>query len=582
MTDKLTGGNTVEKNGVIQATLSGSESIARAVIDAGARVATSYPGGPITTIVEKLIELAPSCDLYVEWSNCEKVAFEVALGCSLAGRRSVIAAKHVGINHILDPLMTVNLTGSGGGMVILAGDDPGSYGSQNEQDSRILGAFAEIPILEPATPEQGYRMTRQAFRLSEACRLPVMVRFVADYTADTAAVAPEPRAPVARAEFNREVRWSALPALVVDDHAALHRKLKQITKIFDQPPYRAFNRSDDGGNRGIIAAGHMAAGLRQYAPHSDLSVFELGTLFPLPEEQITAFLTGVDRVYVLEEVEPFIENQVRSLAQRQGLTVKIYGKTTGHVPWEGDVNLEKIARVLTEELGQAVSATPAPARTYPSRQPFGDGCSYAPFFKTLQQLIAEKQIPKPIVVGETGCLVRLNNPPFEMLDVKYSMGSSIGLACGLWRSGVADKILAVAGDSVFFHTAINGLVNAAHHQADIVVAIMDNETVALTGFQNRTGAGTTAMGEQVRPIYPEKVAEAMGIDNVYTLDAFDETAIRKTLQEVFTRQGLSFLVVRGRCPFIETRKCRAAGDPSSLSELRRGKQSTEDGGPEIR
>ena len=557
MTDMENAKPPIEKNGATQTTLSGSESIARAVIDAGARVAASYPGGPITNIVEKLIELAPSGDLYVEWSNCEKVAFEVALGCSLAGRRSVIAAKHVGINHILDPLMTVNLTGCGAGLVILAGDDPGSYGSQNEQDSRLLGAFAEIPILEPATPEQGYRMTRQAFRLSEDCRLPVMVRFVADYTADTAPVTTQNRAPSTRAEFSREFRWSALPALVVDDHAALHQKLKQIAGSFDQPPYRAFNHSDDSGNKGIIAAGHMAARLRQYAPHSDLSVFELGTLFPLPEEQITAFLKGIDVVYVLEEVEPFVENQVRSLAQRQGLTVKIYGKTTGHVPWEGDVHLAKIARLLTDELGQSLNAAPAPARTYPSRQPFGDGCSYTPFFKTLQQMIVEKQIPKPIVVGETGCLVRLNNPPFEMLDVKYSMGSSIGLACGLWRSGVEDKILAVAGDSVFFHTAINGLVNAAHHQADIVVAIMDNETVALTGFQDRAGAGTTAMGEQVRLIYPEKVAEAMGIENVYTLDAFDETAIRETLQEVFTRQGLSFLVVRGRCPYIQSKRCHA-------------------------
>ena len=559
MTDKQNARPPSGKRSVIQTTLSGSESIARALIDAGTRVAASYPGGPITSIVEKLIDLAADSDLYVEWSNCEKVAFEVALGCSLAGRRSVIAAKHVGINHILDPLMTVNLTGSGGGMVILAGDDPGSYGSQNEQDSRLLGAFAEIPILEPATPEQGYRMTRQAFRLSEACRLPVMVRIVADYTVDTAPVSTEPRSRAVQAEFSREFRWSALPALVVEDHAVLHKKLKQIRKFFDDPPYRAYNRSVAGGSNGIIAAGHMAARLRHYAPHSDLSVFELGTLFPLPEEQIYAFLNGIDRVYVLEEVEPFIENQIRSLAQRQGLEVKIYGKTTGHVPWEGDIHLEKIARLLAGELGQSLRSGPAPVRTYPSRQPFGDGCSYTPFFKTLQQLITENQIPKPIVVGETGCLVRLNNPPFEMLDVKYSMGSSIGIACGLWRSGVEDKILAVAGDSVFFHTAINGLVNAAHHQADIVVAIMDNETVALTGFQDRTGAGTTAMGEQVRQIYPERVAEAMGIDPVYSLDAFDEKAIRETLQEVFARKGLSFLVVRGRCPFIETRKCNATG-----------------------
>lgn len=226
----LSGDNETRKE-----TLSGSESIARAVVDAGVAVTASYPGGPVTKIVEKLIDLSRSCDLYVEWSNCEKVAFEVALGCSLAGRRSVIAAKHVGINHILDPLMTVNLTGCGGGMVILAGDDPGSYGSQNEQDSRLLGAFAEIPILEPATPDQGYHMTRQAFRLSEAYRLPVMVRFVADYTADRAPAATEPPSAATRAEFDREMRWQALPALVVDDHAALHKKLKRIGKSFDQP-----------------------------------------------------------------------------------------------------------------------------------------------------------------------------------------------------------------------------------------------------------------------------------------------------------------------------------------------------------
>jgi indolepyruvate ferredoxin oxidoreductase alpha subunit len=559
MTDKENTKIPIGKSGTMPTPLSGSESIARAVVDAGVRVAASYPGGPITGVVDKLIEYAASSDLYVEWSNCEKVAFEVALGCSLGGRRSVIAAKHVGINHILDPLMTVNLTGSGGGMVILAGDDPGSYGSQNEQDSRLLGAFAEIPVLEPATPQQGYRMTRQAFRLSEACGLPVMVRFVADYTVDTAPVTLEPPALAARAEFNRERRWSALPALVVEDHAGLHKKLKQIAISFDQPPYCNFNRGDNRGRKGIIVAGHLAARLANYAPHSDLRVLELGTLFPLPENQIRAFLTGVDRVYVLEEVEPFVENQIRSLVQRQGLNVNIYGKTTGHVPREGDIHLGKIASLLTEELGQSLNPAPEPVRTYPSRQPFGDGCSYTPFFRSLQQMIAENAIPKPIVVGETGCLVRLNNPPFEMLDVKYSMGSSIGIACGLWRSGIEDKILAVSGDSVFFHTAINGLINAAHHQADIVVAIMDNETVALTGFQERAGGGTTAMGEQVQPIHPEEVARAMGIEHVYTLDAFDEKGIRQTLQEVFSRKGLSFLVVRGRCPFIETRKCQATG-----------------------
>jgi indolepyruvate ferredoxin oxidoreductase alpha subunit len=536
-------------------TLSGSESIARAVVDAGTRLVASYPGGPVTRIVETLIDLSASDDLYVEWSNCEKVAFEVALGCSLAGRRSVMAGKHVGINHILDPLMTVNLTGSGGGLVILAGDDPGAYGSQNEQDSRPLGAFAEIPILEPATVQQGYEMTRQAFRLSESYRLPVMVRFVADYTKDSASVDPQPRSAEARARFDRETRWKALPANVVDDHSALHDKLKQITTSFDQPPYRSFNTVETSGPTGIVAAGHMAARLRRCTPPVNVSVFELGTVFPLPREQVIAFLERLKRVYVLEEVEPFIENQLRSLAQGHKLQVEILGKITGHVSWEGDFHQQKLTRFLIEQLGHSLPAAAAPPRTFPSRQPFGEGCPYTPFFKTLQDMVNEKQIPRPIVVGETGCLIRLNNPPFDMLDVKYSMGSSIGIASGLARSGVKDKILAVTGDSAFLHTGVNGLVNAAHHHADIIVAVMDNATVAFSGFQVPAGADTTALGAKAEPIYPEKVADALSIDNVWVLDATDEPAIVRALQESFGKKGLSFLVVRGRCPHIETKRC---------------------------
>jgi indolepyruvate ferredoxin oxidoreductase alpha subunit len=538
--------------------LAGSASIARALVDAGARLVAGYPGRPITGIVEKLIGMAASHDLYVEWSNCEKVAFETALGCSLAGRRSVMAGKHVGINHILDPLMTANLTGSGGGMVILAGDDPGAYGSQNEQDSRPLGAFAEIPILEPATAQQGYEMTRQAFRLSEAYQLPVMIRFVTDYTAESAPIDLQAAAPEAQAGFDRGARWKALPAKVVDDHRALHAKLRKITAAFDQSPYRSFNAIENKGRTGIVAAGHMATRLRQCTPPADVSLLELGTIFPLPTHQIVTFLAHLKRVYVMEEVEPFLENQFRSLAQEHQLPVEILGKLTGHVTWEGDFHQQKINQFLTEQLGHASMEERAPERSYPSRQPFGDGCPYTPFFGTLQEMVIDSRIPKPIVVGETGCLVRLNNPPLEMLDVKYSMGSSIGIASGLARSGIKEKILAVTGDSAFLHTGINGLVNAAHHRADIIVAVMDNATVALTGFQVPAGADKTAMGDLAQAVYPEKVAEAFGIESVQVLEAFNEESIALALQEAFAHKGVSFLVVRGRCPYIESKRCRVS------------------------
>jgi indolepyruvate ferredoxin oxidoreductase alpha subunit len=201
-------------------------------------------------------------------------------------------------------------------------------------------------------------------------------------------------------------------------------------------------------------------------------------------------------------------------------------------------------------------------RTYPSRRPFGNGCPYTPFFTTLQQMTANEVIPKPIVVGETGCLVRLINPPFDMLDVKYSMGSSIGIACGIAQSGISDKILAVTGDSAFLHTGLNGLVNAAHHQHDIIVVVMENETIAMTGFQTPASAAATAMGKQVEPIFVENVAEALRIFQVDIVDAFDNTAIARALKTAFDSKGLSFIVVRGRCPYIETKQCQISGDSS--------------------
>jgi indolepyruvate ferredoxin oxidoreductase alpha subunit len=293
-----------------------------------------------------------------------------------------------------------------------------------------------------------------------------------------------------------------------------------------------------------------------------ISVFKLGTVFPLPKKQITAFLGRVKKAYILEEVKPFVENSIRSLAHQQGLQVEILGKTDGIVPWEGDFHQEKVFRFLDDHLEINIPPIAEPVRTYPSRRPFGDGCPYTPFFTTLQQMTANDQIPKPILVGETGCLVRLINPPFEMLDVKYSMGSSIGIACGLARSGISDKILAVTGDSAFLHTGVNGLVNAAHHQHDIIVVVMDNETIAMTGFQTPASAANTAMGKQVEPIFVEKLAEALSIFQVDIVDSFDNTTIARALKRAFDNKGLSFIVVRGRCPYIETKQCRIPGDSS--------------------
>jgi indolepyruvate ferredoxin oxidoreductase, alpha subunit len=536
--------------------LSGTESMAKAIIDGGTRFAAGYPGGPSTGIVEKLIAASATDDIYVEWASCEKVAFEEALGCSLTGARTVMIGKHVGINHIMDPLMTANLTGIGGGLLILAGDDPGAYGSQNEQDSRLLGAMAEIPILEPATPAQGYQMVRAGFRLSESLRLPVMIRFTTDFTTCTGPVAAEKTHRPDPPRFIERKRFKSVPSNAVENHRALHVKLSQNARLFDQAPYAAFNTVEGEGVVGLLACGHVAAVLGRLGPLSGTGSMSLGTIAPLPEQSLLAFLKPLKRLYVLEDGEPFVETRLRDLAQKNGLGLQISGKTDEHVPWEGSLDEAGLARFLTDQLKQIPSKTPSAARQYPSLKPLGIDCPYAPFVTTLKEMIAEGRLTRPVVVGETGCLVKLNNAPYEMLDVKYSMGSGIGLACGLRRSGIADKILALTGDSAFFHTGINGLVNAAHHQTDIIVVVMDNRTVALTGFQTTVGTGQTASGETVPAFGPEDVAAALSIKEVRVLDAYDRAAIADTLWELWPKRGPALLVVRGACPHIGAKSCR--------------------------
>ncbi len=536
-------------------TMTGAESLARGILDSGAGVLTSYPGGPVTGVVETALKGAKESGLYVEWSANEKVAFETALGCAATGVRAAVAAKHVGINHILDPLMTANLTGIRGGMVILAGDDPGSYNSQNEQDSRILGSFAEIPVLEPIDPQQGYDLVLTAFKLSEKIGLPVMVRFTADYTQGQGEVSTSPPAPRAQAELLERDRYKCLPEHVPSLHRELHRKMDLVAGAFDQPPYSSFNRISGRGPVGLVATGILGPTLRGLADLSGFRLLELATIHPLPHKTILDFLQELEEVYILEEVEPFVEDRIRIAAHKAGLKVKIKGKTTGHVPWEGDIDQAGLARFLAQELNLEPKAVPAEARDYPSLQPFGRGCPYSLFFSSMKKVAAELGQQRPIVVGETGCLVKLNNPPMESLELKFSMGASAGSAWGLRLSGLKNRIVAAMGDSVFFHTGINGVINAANAQADLIIVVMDNKTVALTGFQERMGSGRTTLGKATKPILPEDLARAMGIPSVTVLDAFDREKIELTWKECLQEKGLRFIVVRGECPYIDSKKC---------------------------
>ena len=530
--------------------LHGEQALAYGAWAAGVRVVTGYPGSPSSGVVEHLLAISAPDEVHIQWSANEKVALETALGASLAGERALVCMKSVGFNIALDPVMTANLTGVEGGLVILVGDDPGAWVSQNEQDSRYLAAFAELPLLEPASPAEGAAIMRAAFHLSQEMQLPVVVRETRGFSWERGMVPPLVRVSSRGAEFSsRGLRWVSLPFNVVANHGRLHARLRQVAARFERCP---FNATEGRGSLGIVAAGFAQAKLRQALPGeipADVSVLKLSTLYPLPDELLAAFLSNKERVLVLEETEPFLEERLRSLAQRRGLALNIQGKETGILPREGALTVEQTRAALAELRGESVSETIGSARqeaVRPSQQGLCEGCFYTPLFQTLQDTLTALELPA-VICADPGCAIRIYQPPFEMLDVKHSMGSAIGLASGLWLAGMDRLPIALVGDSSFFHTGLNGLLSAVASGARILVLILDNGSAAMTGGQPHPGSGRDARGSRARAVQLEALLEACGVDHLATIDPTDRLATGRAVHQALQAEGLRVIIARGKC-----------------------------------
>ncbi|MBN1317896.1 MAG: hypothetical protein JXA42_20595, partial [Anaerolineales bacterium] len=421
--------------------VSGAFAIARGAIQAGVSLVTGYPGSPATAVVNAILQLSSPDEVQVEWTSNEKAAIEIAIGGSLGGTRSLLCVKSVGLNIALDPLMTFILSGCNAGFVILLGDDPGSWGSQNEQDSRALGLMAELPMLEPATVSDAQVAMRHAFQLSEEIGLPVIVRvtralvqakeeiFTYKDSIDLKNTAP----PSFQHEF---MRWVVLPINVVSCHRRLLQRLDAVQARFEDSQ---LNGLEGDGSHGVIAAGFTYQKLLDTlggAIPPELCIMRLGTFHPLPVERVTTFLQTVESVLILEETSPWVERTVRTTAQMAGLTLSICGRDTGHVDRAGELFTPHLAAALNRFLPQLSLPTDGKSgRDMPSRDPLCDGCPYIPTLNALVEVIAQSGgRDEFIVVGDPGCLVRSQLPPYQLLDVKLSLGSSIGVAAGIATS----------------------------------------------------------------------------------------------------------------------------------------------------
>ncbi|OGO74466.1 MAG: indolepyruvate ferredoxin oxidoreductase subunit alpha [Chloroflexi bacterium RIFCSPLOWO2_12_FULL_71_12] len=515
--------------------LSGNEAIAQGAREAGVHVAAGYPGTPSTEILEALARLDPDRRVHVEWSTNEKVAIDVALGASLGGSRALVTMKHVGLNVASDTFMTAPYTGVGGGLVIVVADDPGMHSSQNEQDSRAYARMAGVPLLEPADSAECREFTIAAFAISERFDTPVLVRTATRIAHARGLVRPGPvRAPGVSKFVPQPAKYVMLPGNARRRRLALLERLRALERFADEC---GLHRVDQGDvDVGIVTSGIAYQYVREVCPRA--SVLKLGLTHPLPAATVRAFADSVRRVIVVEELEPCLEERLRALG------IPVEGKV--FFPADGELNPERVrdGLIAAGALRPSARRRAAPADGEVSagvRPPvLCPGCPHVVPFVALRDLDA-------IVMGDIGCYTLAANEPLSAMDSCVAMGSSIGMACGLARSGGADRpVVAAIGDSTFLHAGIPALIDAVCNGTRITVLVLDNRTTAMTGGQAHAGSGANLRGDPARAIDIAALCRTIGA-STEVVDPYDVAATHRALERAVASPGVSVVIADRPC-----------------------------------
>ena len=520
--------------------LSGNEAIARGAWEAGVRVAAAYPGTPSTEIMESLAAY-PASDLHAQWSTNEKVALDVAIGASFAGSRAMASMKHVGLNVAADAFMSQAYIGVNGGLVLAVCDDPGIHSSQNEQDSRIYGQFATVPILEPSDAQEALDLTKLAFDLSEQFDTMVIVRGTTrlSHTRSPVAIGPRIEHP-SRGFLENPAKNVMIPAHARRRHTVVLEREAKLKRYLETSP---INRWETGGDEkgandkgkpgfGVITAGTCYPYVREVLPNA--SVLKLGASWPLPEGLLRRYCESVERVFVVEELEPIIEKELLALG------IKIEGKA--FFPREGEFSPE-VLRAGFEKAGvlQARAQRATWAIEPLVRPPvLCAGCPHTSSFMAVRASGAR-------VAGDIGCYTLACLDPLRGLDTTVSMGSSIGNAIGMAMAGDTKPVMATIGDSTFLHAGIPSLINAVYNQANITVLLLDNHITAMTGGQEHPGTGKTLRGESAPKVDYEALVRAIGVSWVRTVDSYDLAAMYQVLREAIAHRGVSVIISNRPC-----------------------------------
>ncbi|HHV63770.1 MAG TPA: indolepyruvate ferredoxin oxidoreductase subunit alpha [Peptococcaceae bacterium] len=525
--------------------LTGNEAIARGAWEAGVVVCTAYPGTPSTEITENAAKYP---EMYAEWSPNEKVALEVGIGASMAGGRALVAMKHVGVNVAADPLFTVAYTGVNGGLVLVSADDPGMHSSQNEQDNRHFGRAAKIPVIEPSDSQEAKDFVKLAFQLSEEFDTPVMLRITTRVAHSQSLVSLEERQEIGLKPYEKNPsKYVMMPANARRRHVLVEDRLAKLKAYAETSPLNRIEWRDT--KIGVITNGVTYQYVKEVLKNA--SILKLGMTFPLPENLIREFAQKVDKLYVIEELEPFIEDQVKAWG------IQALGKDI--FPVIGELLPEVIAeKMATETDGNSpteakkqIEAAPGATQEIPVRPPvLCPGCPHRGLFYVLNKL-------KVTVAGDIGCYTLGSLPPLSAMDSTICMGASIGNAMGMEKARgkeFARKLVAVIGDSTFIHSGITGLINTVYNKATTTTIILDNRTTGMTGHQDNPATGLTLKGEPIQEVDLVLLAKAVGVQRVAVIDPFDLKETEQVIKEELAAEEPSVIIAKRKCALIEKNK----------------------------
>lgn len=551
--------------------LLGNEAAVRGVIEAGVSVAATYPGTPSSEIGNILSGLAKEANIYFEFSTNEKVAMEVVATAAASGLRSFTFMKHVGMNVASDSFMTTAYSGVNGGMVILSADDPSLFSSQNEQDTRNYGRLANVPILEPSNCQEVKDMVKYAFDLSEQFKLPVIVRTTTRVShmrgivefGDVVDNSSDDETHWKKGFFKKNpAQFVPVPAFAKDMHVELVEKMDKINKISNGSKFNFKSEFNPNKKYGVIASSsayNYAYDVIRYN-NLDIDILKLGFSYPFPYDKVAEFVSDLDEVFIVEEVDPIIEKDTLVAIGKNNLDVIVHGKLDGTFPMYHEFNsdivaegFDKYLNFLSENNNNYSDDLLKLEENIPSRAPvLCAGCPHRSMYYGVNKALEELGIPLKDVVfaSDIGCYTLGINPPYNAADYLLSMGSSVGDGCG-FSIATNQKVISFIGDSTFFHSGISPLINAVHNKNNFVLTVLDNRITAMTGGQPNPGIPVDGMGDEAPEISIRKLALACGCNYVRVINPLNLDQVIKTYKEALERDEVCVIIAKAPCTLIK-------------------------------